>query len=470
MTDQSNSQGRDSLRATWLQGSHWPVAVYLVLAFAILFFRLGASSLLDWDEGLYAQISKEIVRTHDWLTLHWRGQSWFEKPPLFMWLTAVAYKIGGISEFSARVVSALAAVALFGLLPAFGKILGDRWIGILAGLILLTNNEFLFRSRFGTTDILLTLFLWLAFYGFLRVEAGKARGWLVVGAALGFAVLDKSMAAAVGPAVIGASLLLDGPKKIKQTLLCPQFWVGILIAVVIVGPWHLIMHLEHGMAFWREYLGLQVVTRMRAGMGSFYHGGRLFYLGQLQNDFYPWFFPGLFALAIALRNILRERQVGLRLLLLHVAVVFVLYTAVQTKNPWYMLPLYPALALLTAALFLQAWKKSDAAALGAILLGGVLDALMGPPAAVAVFGALAVLAYLVLHRRQELAQRAVAAIIFGGILLIGAATLPDLYHNRETDVAHFGKMIARAFPQDQQAILIFGRPYGAGAPGPALTY
>jgi 4-amino-4-deoxy-L-arabinose transferase-like glycosyltransferase len=225
MTDQSNSQGRDSLRATWLQGSHWPVAVYLVLAFAILFFRLGASSLLDWDEGLYAQISKEIVRTHDWLTLHWRGQSWFEKPPLFMWLTAVAYKIGGISEFSARVVSALAAVALFGLLPAFGKILGDRWIGILAGLILLTNNEFLFRSRFGTTDILLTLFLWLAFYGFLRVEAGKARGWLVVGAALGFAVLDKSMAAAVGPAVIGASLLLDGPKKIKQTLLCPQFWV-----------------------------------------------------------------------------------------------------------------------------------------------------------------------------------------------------------------------------------------------------
>jgi hypothetical protein len=42
---------------------------------------------------------------------------------------------------------------------------------------------------------------------------------------LGFAVLDKSMAAAVGPAVIGASLLLDGPKKIKQTLLCPQFWV-----------------------------------------------------------------------------------------------------------------------------------------------------------------------------------------------------------------------------------------------------
>lgn len=60
-----------------------------VVALTILFWRLGEASLEDWDEAIYAQVSKEIVTRGDWITLHWSYENWFHKPPLFFWMTAV---------------------------------------------------------------------------------------------------------------------------------------------------------------------------------------------------------------------------------------------------------------------------------------------------------------------------------------------------------------------------------------------
>ncbi|MEM1280119.1 MAG: 4-amino-4-deoxy-L-arabinose transferase, partial [Cyanobacteria bacterium P01_H01_bin.152] len=77
-----------------------------------LFWNLGARSLADWDEAIYAQISKEIFHSNQWLTLHWGYKPWFHKPPLFMWLTTLAYYIFGVGEVGARAISAIAGTGL----------------------------------------------------------------------------------------------------------------------------------------------------------------------------------------------------------------------------------------------------------------------------------------------------------------------------------------------------------------------
>ena len=82
----------------------------LIAASAVLFYRLGADPLHSWDEAVYAESAKEMVQSHDWLTPHWNNQPFLQKPPLFIWSTALMFKLFGVSETAARATSALAGV------------------------------------------------------------------------------------------------------------------------------------------------------------------------------------------------------------------------------------------------------------------------------------------------------------------------------------------------------------------------
>src|SRR5215211_3367672 len=99
-----------SVERSFLARLLWTVLSLLVVAFALL-WKLGAGSLAAWDEAIYAQVSKEIVQGGEWLTLHWQYANWFEKPPLFMWITAAFYRVLGVNEFAARLPSAISGLA-----------------------------------------------------------------------------------------------------------------------------------------------------------------------------------------------------------------------------------------------------------------------------------------------------------------------------------------------------------------------
>ena len=70
------------------------------LSAAVFFFQLGSPRLDSWDEAIYAQVAKEMVSSGDWITPHWNQQEFFQKPPLLIWLTALLFKVFGISEFT----------------------------------------------------------------------------------------------------------------------------------------------------------------------------------------------------------------------------------------------------------------------------------------------------------------------------------------------------------------------------------
>ena len=96
------------------------VVFLAVLVFFLYFYRSSAVGLVGPDEPRYAQVAREMLRSGDWITPHLMGEVWFEKPPLYYWLTAACFKIGGANEQTARFPAALFAT---GFLVFFG------WLG-----------------------------------------------------------------------------------------------------------------------------------------------------------------------------------------------------------------------------------------------------------------------------------------------------------------------------------------------------
>ncbi len=350
----------------------------VVLTFAvgiILFWGLGDRSLSDWDEAIYAQISKEVIKSGQWLTLHWGYQNWFHKPPLFMWLTSLTYYFFGISESSARAVSAAAGTGLALLTYLIATKLYDRAAGFLAVIVLLTSYAFTFFSRFGTTDITLTFCIYVAFYLYSQAIADKKWAWYWVWLAISLAVLVKGIAAFVLPISIVIALFVK--RRFWQTLKLKQFWLGFLLASLIVLPWHIFMIVSHGQEFINNYLLYHVLERATNSIEG-HEGGAFFYLNIIQTQFFPWFL----LLPVALWGLgkkLRQDASGLaQILLVLVSVVLLGYSLASTKLAWYIIPIYPSLAIWVGGLLSQVFKVIRPIGFWGLVIASLAASIMFP--------------------------------------------------------------------------------------------
>jgi 4-amino-4-deoxy-L-arabinose transferase-like glycosyltransferase len=329
-----------------------PLLCLLSVAVPALFWKLGAGSLAAWDEAIYAQVSKEMVRGGDWLTLHWEYKPWFEKPPLLMWVTSLFYRLFGVSEFTARLPSALSGIALLALTYLIGKLAYGKVAGLLSGIVLLTCYHFLSFSRFGTMDVMLACFVYLAVYAYLRVRDGNEGWWYLVGCACALALMTKGAGGIIAPASVALALISD--KRLQGALRCRSFWLALLLALVMVMPWHVLMYAWHGRSFIDEYIGYHVIarsTRTLEGNAT----GYFYFVGKLLDGFFPWCLLVPFALVSFVRKNLKRREQSWVLLVL-AALVFCLYTMIPTRRPWYIIPLYPALSILTAAFLINLYS------------------------------------------------------------------------------------------------------------------
>ena len=321
----------------------WVLSVFTVAA-SVLFYRLGDPALKNWDEGLYAEVAREMLQTGDWLNLKWQQALWFEKPPLTFWSTAILFRQFGVNEFSARAISALSGAGTVAIAYATGKLILNRASGLLAALILMTTFQFVQLSRLLNTDVLLLFFIVLAIYGYLRTRNGDQRWWYLVSisCALGFMVKDFAVVSVL--AAIGLALLFDGE---LVSIRSKHFRFSILLGLAIVIPWHALMYFRHGGAFVNEYFYYHVFSRTVSALEG--HGeSRWWYLEEIRLKFYPWCFIAPFAIAFHLWQV-KQRRVSPVVLVL-IVFVFGFYTAAQTKMSAYILPLYPALALVIAHL------------------------------------------------------------------------------------------------------------------------
>ena len=336
------------------------VPAVLASASGLLFFwNLGQASLQDWDEATYAEIAREIGVFHDWIHLHWNYLPWFNKAPLYIWLTATLYPFG-VNAFWARAVSALAGVGVILITYAIGRRLYGRLVGLGSAVVLGSCYQFIAAGRFGTSDVLLTLFLYAGLYAYLRTRE-RPSWWYGVGIFTGLAIMTKGPAALVAPAAIGITLLID--RRLLPALRTPQLWGGVAAALAIALPWHVASYLQYGPAFLNQYLGNMVVGRVGQPIEG-HAGNALTYVAYLRNQFFPWVYAVPFAILAFARDRLRDRD-GSWLIVVFPSVVLALYTLVQTKLVWYILPMYPALAILVAALLVRA-LQGDVLAFSAV--------------------------------------------------------------------------------------------------------
>ena len=335
-------------------------AVLMVLALSILFGDLG-SIPLRFDEAIYADISKEMVERGEWLTPHWNTSVWFEKPPAYLWITGLLFKLFGINEFWARFASALSALGVLLLAFLIARRIYNESAGLFAVLILLSSQMFVYDGRLGTTDMMLTLCIMLAVYAYLRSDDNE-RFWLLASASCALALMVKGAAGLIAPAVIFIATITD--RRFFSILRSRWFWLGIMVAALIAVPWHLLMYRQHGNAFVSGYLSRHVLNRATTNVNQF-NRDYGFYFSVLKNFFSPWAFILPFALIFA------RRPRSFVVLILGL-MVFVGYTLVQTKFQWYILPAIPAFAIVTGAFFTRFTQAGTQIKLGVVALALIL--------------------------------------------------------------------------------------------------
>lgn len=324
----------------------------IVLASLFLFNKLGRNALIDWDESIYATIARNIIRSGNWVSLYWRelGAEWFEKPPLYIWLTSLLLRLDQYNDMFVRTWSALSGVAGVGLMYLFGKKLFNRRVGFISALVLASTVQWVWQGRNGTLDVMAAFFITLSLYAFwVAYSSKKALWWGLTGVGLGLVVMTKGVVVLVPAAVISAFVVLD---SILDRDLFKYFrWKVLLVpvcALIVALPWHIAVWLEHGQDFIDSYFFYHVLERSRGIEG---HGEPFWwYAVVIRHWFRHWYALLLLALPTAVVvtfRKLREHRASL-FVLLWIVITFFIFSPSKSKIQWYILPIYPALALVNA--------------------------------------------------------------------------------------------------------------------------
>jgi len=329
--------------------------VLIMIGLLLYFYRLGDLSFMNPDEGRFAQAAKEMLRRNEWILPYFRGEILSTKPILYFWMIILSFKWLGISELSARLPSALMATAGLFLVYWTGKIAFNRAVGCLSAIILATSCLYFFEARFAHADISLTFFITLSlccFYlGYISMEAkSKKRFYLLFYVGMALATLTKGPVGVVIPSVVVLTfLILSG--NVRAIGEMNLFW-GSLIFMAIVLPWFVSATLKGGYSY------LRILLIQETGLTPFFNAydhrePLYFYFISLFNKFAPWslFLPAAFSYAMMEKN--RKDAFPLLFFLSWFLVIFIFFSLADAKRDRYILPLYPAAAIIVG----WAWER-----------------------------------------------------------------------------------------------------------------
>ena len=354
--------GRDSTS----RRAAWTVAVPLGLACVLILPLAIRNPMASTDEAWYASISRDIVDSGDWLTLHYNGEPWWEKPPLAIWGTAVAFQCLGVWELPARLVSVLSGLGAVAMVYAFMRRRGGAAAGMLAGFILLTAQDFLRFSAKGQLDVPLALLLSLQLILFWW---GRERPSLLLlsGVCMGLAVATKNQAGLLGAGVAAVYMLAARDFGVLRR---PQFYAGAALAAAVGLSWHVYQYAAYGNAFLEAFLDSNCSSAWTEWDRStaFNH---LKYLLERHNVLVAFASVGL--VWAGWRYVKHRDRLAL---FLAVWVAGMLGACLAWPRPqyWYLLPMYPGVALLSAGAICRTglWRRCQWAVLSAVAAWAVV--------------------------------------------------------------------------------------------------
>jgi len=435
------------------------IAVVTGVCAFLFFFGLGAFGLVGADEPRYAQIGREMLERHDWVTPVLNGKPWLEKPVLLYWNEMISYSLFGVHDWAARVPS-----ALFG----FGMVLAIFFFTrrfrpgaeMDAALIAASLAAVIGFSRGASTDMQISAPFCVAMLAWWAWNETGSRLWLGW-----FYVLLAAGTLAKGPVAPGLAVLIvaayAGLRREKSVFLRTVWLPGFLIYFAVTLPWFIAVQIrtpEFFRVFFIEHNLERFGTNLYQHQQPFWYYIPVFLASTL-----PWTVFAVSALAEAGASCVRLFRTGsdagaiegeegevekdpwlARFLLLWIAIPIVFFSISRSKLPGYILPAIPPVAVLTAAWLQSAreaisrWRLLLHALICGALAGGALLVpwrmnRVSPPAAtqalIAVVTAVVALLVLLAVRRggtRILRLATLAPVLLAiGFLLRPAASVID---------------------------------------------
>jgi 4-amino-4-deoxy-L-arabinose transferase-like glycosyltransferase len=325
---------------------------------------LGVRPLNNPDEGRYTEIPREMAATGDYVTPRLNGVKYFEKPPLVYWLSALTFEVAGVNEFTSRFWNALIALGGVVMTYAAARSLYGRAAGLGAGVVLATSLLYYGLGQLIILDMAVSVAMSAALFAFvlaMREPAGTRRRWLFMAfyASMAVATLSKGLIGFVLPCAVAFFwvLLLN-----RWRALWPFYPIsGTIVLLGLTAPWHVLASLANQSAvkeydfawfyFVHEHF-LRFTTKIHGRYEPWW-----FFIPILIGGLFPWVVFGAQAVKRSLgggwkgRNEHREAW----FLVIWIAFIMLFFSKSQSKLIPYVLPVFPAAAVLIGRYIADAW-------------------------------------------------------------------------------------------------------------------
>lgn len=335
-------------RMVMFREKEWLLSL-LVISLVLWLIFLGNSPLRDWDEGTYALVAREIYRTGNWLYPTIQGEPFLLKPPLMQWLIACCYDLGGVQELTTRLPGAVLTALGVPLLYLVGRLAFNQSLpALFAALVYLTMLPVVRHGRLAMLDGMTISFFLLLLFCLLKARQNRKYA-LGVGFCLGLIILTKGMIVLLLGAIACLFLLADRQFALLKS---PYLWVGILLGNAPAIAWYIAQWQHYGNTFLEVHFQAQAFDRLVQPVEG-NSGPVWYYLLELLKYGFPWllFLPGGLYLAWKKRD-----QTWGSLVLLGTIVYLGTISFMRTKLPWYVMPVYPFLALAIGAKLSDIWQ------------------------------------------------------------------------------------------------------------------
>lgn len=319
-----------------LLNKNYIIPLILLIVSGFVFFRnINSFPLKNWDEAWYAEVTKNMaLKGTNLMMPYWNGSYFFDKPPLYFWLSMPFFRVFGAGEWQARIISVLASIGVVLMTYLIGKKIFNWRVGLMGSLILLLSNEVLLRFPFGNLDALMILTFLISFYIFVDSHDEKV-DLVLSGVFLGLSVLSKGWI--FGIFFVGIIILysLLFRRKSLKTI-----YILLLSALASSGWWYLFGAIKFGQNFITNYLLDPLAGNITWKIPFF--SVDLFI--SLFKDILLAAVPTLIIFFLYYKKHKSFRNYLIFIILISVPYILAL-SFFADKFSWYLLPLYPFLAI-----------------------------------------------------------------------------------------------------------------------------
>ena len=319
----------------------------LLMIYSLIWFgTLNYRHLIPSDEGRYAEMAREMLVTGDWVTPRYNGYKYFEKPPLQVWATAAIFQVFGIGDWQARLWTALTGFLTILAIGFTGTRIYSARAGWLAAVVLASSPMWVISGHFNSLDMGLSAFLVAALCSLLLAQTShnksSCRNWMwACWVFMALATLSKGVIGAAIPAMVFVAYSISTwDWKIWTRL---RLFSGAIVFLLITAPWFILVAQRNPefLEFFFIHEHLQRFTQdAHSRTGPIYYFVPLLLIGII-----PWVLQIPGALVQAWQERRREFSSGW-LLVCWFVVIFAFFSMSRSKLPGYIIPIFPALALL----------------------------------------------------------------------------------------------------------------------------